>query len=289
MSAHHLPVLPHADDVTSREDRFRCDRLHAVVTGALCSKRHTASRRVNAHHGEALYPGCALCTNGRALVARLTGAQPQPRPVPVQVEREQPVRSQRLRTGHSDTVAQDAPCAWPGCERRAQNYRTRLDPRLRPFCVRHRTEIQRKAFRLVRDHGVPRREALGRAVAGPVVRPPRTVRRDPCVIPGCAREAAHVRSDTRPQGIGCCDYHRERIAAAAVTAGGDYTLARLRVEALARAGGRRAGVCAAVVYERAGLSGDEGRSRVAELEAQLAERDARVRELEALIARERAA
>ncbi len=37
-----LPVLP-PDQITSGTDRFRCDRLHAVLTAADCKKRHGAA------------------------------------------------------------------------------------------------------------------------------------------------------------------------------------------------------------------------------------------------------
>lgn len=123
-----LPVLP-VDALTQRDDRFRCDVLHADLSAGTCLGRQGASsddpalRRFNPNVGQAtrarvtrkrarFFAECANCATGRAV-------------------------AQRLAIPHPAMGG----CPMPGCGDGAARVIATTDPLLAPFCVRHRGQI----------------------------------------------------------------------------------------------------------------------------------------------------
>lgn len=199
----HLRVV----DVTSADQTFRCERLHAVVTGALCAARHTATRRVNAHHGEALYPDCSTCHDGRDLAARLAGVTVAP-------------TRHVAPTAAAPQTPQLARCTYPGCVHPPLPVRVDSRAATATWCKGHR----QRACELASRDGVDIAVVVARMIARAL--PHRGV---PCPVPGCEELSARP-GDRCPAAFATlCAHHRHKASLIRVKRGVTHAEAAARV------------------------------------------------------------
>lgn len=181
-----------------------CPWMGAAMTGGLCAKRHAARVQGSATAGGnpgtrwPTYPGCASCTDGAAVAARLgavgelvpvreaaparaidwmgDGESPanDHAPAAMGAEEDDVSKTKAPRTIAERVAAANAArvttpaagelCAFPGCPEPQRSYRGALDPALRPLCKAHR--LRAHTIRCVRKLGAAEAVAVLLADAG---------------------------------------------------------------------------------------------------------------------------
>lgn len=188
--------LPGPEGVTEAAQAFWCPWLGAAVTGGLCAKRHTARTRGNARTGGSpsttwpTYPGCASCSDGAAVAARVGAVGelvPLREAVParaidwmgdaddapandieeddVKASRKEAPAKAPVKTTSGATVR----CAIAGCAEARAGVRSDTKPELAPYCAQHRAAVREGAQRADGDSvlAVRRVEALLRSGIDP--------------------------------------------------------------------------------------------------------------------------
>lgn len=172
-------------DVTEPDTVFWCAVVGAGVSGRLCGRRHTATRRGEngQHRTHPLYPTCARCADGAALYARLATATPTesareaPRvawfgdtdETPDETETETMKTkidtTETTETKEVATATSTDACEAKGCDAELGQVRSNTPPAFERLCPGHR----RAARHLLRAGGVTPEEAAAtlRATARP--------------------------------------------------------------------------------------------------------------------------